>query len=93
MSGGDGHQRVPLAVPHMNRAGDLVQGRVPAAAEEAAILGGSLDAVAEGLYQRGREQFSDAWLLECPLIRLRPAPRSAFQGPLRSPRIGEPRAR
>src|SRR5215212_6952444 len=32
----------------MYRAGDLVQGGGPAAAEEAAILGGSLDSLAEG---------------------------------------------
>jgi hypothetical protein len=59
VSGGDGHERVPLTVPHMNRTGDLVQRCGPAAAREAAIPGGSLDPLAEGVRQREREQFSD----------------------------------
>jgi hypothetical protein len=80
-------------MPDLNQTRDLVQGNGPAAAAEAGVLGGSLDALAEGFGQRSREQFSDAWLAECPLIRLRLAPGDPFERLLRSGRIGEPSMR
>jgi hypothetical protein len=89
-SGRNRHLGVSLAMPDLNRPRDLVQRDVPGAAEQAAIIGGSLHSLPESISKGVGQHIRHTCLGKRTLIGFGPPSHEPLQRTSRSHGIGEP---